>query len=120
MGKSETATASIGIKILLSDIILQIKKSTFSEAKSYFILYPTKPMSTVNHHCSSSDFISFYFLWVDLLNEDLKLKLLPQCFSTFFDSRHPSFVIEQFDGTLDIFQGTTVLLHTTSYFTLTF
>ena len=33
MGKSETATASIGIKILLSDIILQINETNFTLIK---------------------------------------------------------------------------------------
>jgi hypothetical protein len=33
MGKSETATASIGIKILLSDLILQINETNFSLIK---------------------------------------------------------------------------------------
>ena len=33
MGKSETATASIGIKILLSDLILQINESNFNLIK---------------------------------------------------------------------------------------
>jgi hypothetical protein len=33
MGKSETAAASIGIKILLSDLILQINKTNFNLIK---------------------------------------------------------------------------------------
>ena len=33
MGKSETASASIGIKILLSDLILQINKTNFGLIK---------------------------------------------------------------------------------------
>ena len=28
-----------------------------------------------------------------------RLKCVEQCFSTFFDSRHPSLVIKQYDGT---------------------